>query len=237
MFHRNFHKAIVELPYRPIVAFDFDDVIIPYTAGFLDWHNRMYSTSFSVNEVVSHAKIHELLGTTVEEYKVRNKTYHLLGSRRNQRPIEGFLEAALHLSIYYDFVLISAGNSESFVTAYLRNNRLHRIVSFKKILCGVKDKGLACRQLRAVALVDDRPSFIKRAAPHIKVGLLFNLNGAYAWSTWSEGCAAAFPNVQQVTDWKSVTRVLLSHIGLSAKEQELTGIWRNLHGFLWRLNK
>lgn len=40
--------------HRPILAFDFDDVLMSFQNGFITFHNRMYGTAIAYEDVVSY---------------------------------------------------------------------------------------------------------------------------------------------------------------------------------------
>jgi 5'(3')-deoxyribonucleotidase len=194
---------------KPVIAIDVDDVLSPFTAGFVDFYNDLRGTSFVFEDFISYG-IHEITGEREEDIDGLFENYMASEYFHNSNvPLEGSIEALRLLKHDYQLDIITAryNFAHQMTTDWLKQ---HFPTTFDGIHFirdprtneAVASKAEICKVIGATILIDDYHKHILIAAEAGIRGLLF---GNKPWSRHAE-----LPgNVRRVKDWDEVLEVLL----------------------------
>jgi uncharacterized HAD superfamily protein len=188
---------------KPVIAVDIDEVIFPLAPTFLKYYNEQTGTSYTVDDMTSYY-VEEITGEPKSEVLAKLEAYLKSEHHRDAEPVEGAIDAIKALHQRYSLVVVTArapffsGHTEDFLKRHFRGlyddfYNIHRSDIEHKHL----SKAEVCKQLSAIALVDDHLNYILDAAKNGITGLLF---GDYAWNKLDK----LPPNVTRVKDWQEV---------------------------------
>lgn len=197
---------------KEVIATDIDEVLFPFVQEFKSWHNQEYGTRLSVDDFVSY-EFSGVLDVSVQEAIHRVHTFlNAEHSHVAVSPLEEAQEAITKMGEQYNIVAITARHPmfEAQTTQYL----LHHfgdiitdvtLLGHPETTAGIlRTKAEACRELGAVALVDDSIMHVTDCAGAGIQGVLF---GDYPWNQTDE-----LPNgVVRYKNWGGV----LEHFGVS----------------------
>jgi uncharacterized HAD superfamily protein len=84
---------------RPVIAFDFDDVLMSFQSGFIAFHNRMYGTALAYEDVTSYdARAYQC---NFETFTERVHLFYQSPDHKEVTPIPGSIEALQSLQNHY----------------------------------------------------------------------------------------------------------------------------------------
>lgn len=174
---------------RPIIAVDADQVSFDYLGPFCEWHNRIYGTDWKVKRIRVY-NLTEALDIPPEELQRRFDIFnmdHLVSLPVIDGAREGFRQL---VETGYEIVAVSDRPSklqrqteESFERAFGRDVSRVYLTSrgVGPILGDSVTKGTLCRDLGAVAMVEDskeRAADVREKSPGTQVCLF----GRYRWN-------------------------------------------------------
>ncbi len=168
------------------IATDIDEVLFPLVEEFVQWHNREYGTSLTVEDFRSY-EFEEALGLPIPEVVHRIKLFldqehgHL-----HVEPIYEAKEAITEMSKDFDFVAITARHPSFKIStiAYAEHHfgdiiaDLH-FLGHKETVDIVIPKAEVCRRLGASTLIDDSLGHVEKCDDVGVQGILF---GEYPWN-------------------------------------------------------
>jgi hypothetical protein len=95
-------------PTKEVLAWDFDDVAFPFLhTFFLKFHNERYGSSFVYEDILTY-ELEHVLGCDWHEKQRRVEEFYASKHHDDMLPIEGAINAAKALSLYYRHVIITA---------------------------------------------------------------------------------------------------------------------------------
>ena len=189
---------------KPILAIDLDEVLGQFVESICVWHNRRFHTSLTSEDFISYhfsavpgwgndaataSKVREFLLGPSGDTNAAGPAIEFL----EVQPVEGAKEALTKLSTLFELVVVTARSEEIGVVTrdWLT---LHYPGLFSRvILCNSyaadgtharRSKGDVCKEIGAVALVDDNVGYCHDAARTVPFAFLF---GSYAWNTRKNG--------------------------------------------------
>ncbi len=188
---------------KEIIAVDIDEVLFPMAPTFLAFHNTMYGSEFTVDQMQSYY-IEEMTGETWQQVEAKIDAYLETEHYKQGQPVVGSVEAIKQLREKYKLVLITSrhfsyrGTTESFIeehfTGLFDDLRYTHLPEDPEL---VKPKHIICKELGSIALIDDSVSNVFEAAQNGITGILF---GDYAWN--KSGVLPA--GVIRCKDWPAV---------------------------------
>jgi 5'(3')-deoxyribonucleotidase len=196
---------------KEIVALDVDDVLFPCSARVCEYHNETYGTSLKPADFYV-TDLHEVFGCSPEEERRRMHIFDHEGHTQIGEPLAGALEAVAMLRKRYDLVVVTSRpvtaeeQTLNWLDAYFPNT----FAQVQVRVCGnhygnctdFVPKPIACKELGAVALVDDQ---VRHAMACAEDGMQAILFGDYAWNQLE----ASHPNLRRALDWAEVCKFLL----------------------------
>jgi uncharacterized HAD superfamily protein len=188
---------------KKTIAVDIDEVLFPLAPTFLKYYNEQTGTSYNIDDLTSYY-VEEITGESREVVLTKMEAYLKSEHYRGARPIKGAVDSISTLQEMYNLVVITArapffdGHTEEFLQRHFGSlydsfYNIHRYDVEHKHL----SKAEICKELSAIALVDDHRNYILDAAKHGITGLLF---GDYAWNQLDK----LPPNVRRVKNWQEV---------------------------------
>ncbi len=169
---------------RERIAIDVDEVLFPFVANFCDFHNDKYQTSLHPDQFHSYEFQHVLDATfeeTVERVYEFNEADH-----RHISPIEEVETAIDLLSQDYDLDIVTArhpkfeATTKNWILQHF-GEKFSEIVhiGYFAVMEKPRLKVDVCRDLGAIALVDDSIGHVAQCAERGIDGILF---GNYSWN-------------------------------------------------------
>jgi hypothetical protein len=205
-----------------IIALDCDEVLACFIDGINAYHNRVHGTALRAADYASthFAKVPGWGSDAVADDKVQA---FFRGSPEwlNLAPVPGARAALLALKAAHpalDLQVVTARSrkqeadtqkwlAEHFAGVFSRVHFLSAYDNAARVDAPARSKGEVCRELGALALVDDSPTYCVTASPHVPLVVLFSR------VPWNSGSAAwehpALPsNVVRALDWAAAGALL-----------------------------
>jgi hypothetical protein len=198
-----------------VIAVDCDEVLCEFVDGINRWHNRVHGTAIPLSAYTSthFAKVPGWGSDAVADDKVQ-AFFSGSSEWRTLAPLPGALAALRALKAAYpalDLQVVTARShrQRADTLAWLEQHyagifsQVHFLSAYDNALrvdAPARSKGEVCRELGALALIDDSPSYCISASPHLPLVLLFSR------VPWNAGRAKwehpALPgNVVRTPDW------------------------------------
>jgi len=149
---------------KKVIAVDFDDVVMHFNAGFLDFHNRLFGTRIAYEHLTRYDDWEVVYGCDKETMTERAKDFYHSPDHMLVPPVSGAIEAITHLSQTYSLQIVTSrpDSTRSPTLKWLDNHfpRLFHDFHFTNIYAGAVDskpkaKSEVCREIGAVVLIDD----------------------------------------------------------------------------------
>ncbi|MFA5004222.1 MAG: hypothetical protein WC498_03025 [Candidatus Saccharimonadales bacterium] len=170
---------------KQIVAIDIDEVLFPMAPTYLEYHNAVHGTSYTVNDLTSYY-IEHLTGETVEQVMAKIEAYLGTAHYKETGPMPGSIEVIRKLSEKYELVVITArdpfyrGSTEEFIAKHYPE--LFKALHYTHILevpGKTRPKYEICKEVGAIMLIDDNLSNVIACAERGISSVLF---GDYPWN-------------------------------------------------------
>ena len=194
---------------KPMVALDLDDLIYPFMQSVVPWASQHLNKTLHVDDFFTFNFEEVWGGTREESLAMMEKFFDEM--TEHPAPIEGAVDAITKLSQEFDLSVITSRTdamrdstldwielhfSGTFIEVHLTNNYVLDDRPSKR------RKVEVCKEIEAIALVDDSFINVSEAAAEGIAGILF---GDFAWNR-----NVQLPNgVTRVHDWNEVTDQLL----------------------------
>ena len=187
---------------RETIAVDIDEVLFPFVDSFVEYDNALHGGEFRAENFSTYA-FEDVLGTTIHE--AMSRIYDFNGSSHDHiGPLDKAREALITLSDRFDLAIVTARHPqfEAHTSGWL-NRHLDGFFSslshigYHLVMEKPVKKVDVCRELGAVALIDDSISHVSECAEVGMQGILF---GDYPWNK-----AETLPiGVIRCHDWPAV---------------------------------
>lgn len=188
---------------KPVIAVDVDEVLFPLINNFTVWHNREYDTNL-VPHMFTTYEFHDTLQLTIPETISRIRQYfgndHAL-----IQPVDGAQQTINRLSNAYKIVVVTARNpnfrnvTEAYLETYFGSHISDLyMVGNKGDTSLVRSKAEVCKEIHAVALIDDSLKHVSACADIGMQGVLF---GDYSWNGYQ---GQPPERVVRCADWNEV---------------------------------
>lgn len=150
----------------PVIAVDFDDVIYPFNASFMEWHNRTYGTRHTYQDLTSY-KMEEVWGCNTETIIERAQKFWQAYEYRLPRPITGSQEGIVLLAKIARLEVVTsrpkyiASQTIDFAERYFPDcfSNIHLTNSFApKAGTNKYPKSEICRNIGACIIIEDAMS-------------------------------------------------------------------------------
>jgi uncharacterized HAD superfamily protein len=170
---------------RKIIAVDVDEVLFPLAPTFLEYHNDKWGTSIRLNQMLSYY-IEDITGETAEVMLEKIKAYIETEHYAEGKPIEGAIAAIKKLRQTYKLAVVTSrdhffrGHTEDFLNDHFKGlfdelHYTHQADSPDVVV----PKHQICKDISAVALIDDHPNNVLDCAKNGVPAILF---GNYPWN-------------------------------------------------------
>ena len=147
---------------RPVIAFDFDDVLMSFTRGFIAFHNRMYGTALAYEDLISYdATPYQC---NFETFTERVHLFYRSPDHAEVAPIPGSIEAIRSLQDRYLLDVVTSRPAVVRDRTHAWTNRFfpdifrtfHSTNGFGASHDAPKrSKSTVCKEIGASILVDD----------------------------------------------------------------------------------
>lgn len=193
---------------KKVVALDLDDLIYPFVPPLVPFLSKELNRELCLEDFHTFT-FDEVLGCQPgEAFYMVNRFFFSL--KEHPSPIEGAIESIKELSEHFTLVIVTSRDESlrDMTTTWLDQHFGTHLNDLQ--LCGTYDpknsnartKAAVCREIGAIALVDDVPPNLESIASDGKQGLLF---GDFPWNRH-----AVLPDgVVRVSDWNEVTKTLM----------------------------
>jgi uncharacterized HAD superfamily protein len=188
---------------KPVIAVDIDEVLFPLAPTFLNYYNEQSGTSITLDDMTSYY-LHEVTGEPRDVELAKLEAYIDTEHHINSLPIDGALEAIKKLHARYSLIVVTSRapffgeHTKNFLEKHFTGlydgfYNVHRSdIEHKDI-----SKAQICKEISAIALIDDHLNYVLDAAKHGVECLLF---GDYAWNQ----CEKLPDKVTRVKNWQEV---------------------------------
>lgn len=188
---------------KPIIVVDMDEVLFPLTDSFLPYFNKMQGTNHSTDTMTTY-RIQDLTGQPEEEVLGRLKEFLLTPHHNEAQPIAGSVDGIKRLSKKFELVLLTArqsfyrGYSEQFIDKHYPGIFDEVRYTHEPEAPDIEiPKVEICKDLKALALIDDSLSNVTQCAEQGMQGILF---GDFTWNK-----ADTLPKgVIRLSNWQKV---------------------------------
>jgi len=171
---------------KKIIAIDIDEVLMPHFQDLIDYYNRLYGTSLTLED--NHPKDSSRWGTPSMKVAIRRvEKFFDTNEFKNSTPFEDSKKAIKILSDNFTLVVITARDE---IIKQTTKNWLEKhfpeffkevhFTSMYNLEGKARTKGEVAKSIKADYLVDDNFDHIIAAYKHGVKGLLF---GNYPWSS------------------------------------------------------
>lgn len=189
---------------RETIAVDVDEVLFPFVDNFVKHDNAIHGGNFAAEHFSTYA-FEQVLQTTMRHSMTRvydfNKQDH-----SHIQPLEQARDALVTLSERFDLAIVTArhpqfeANTTSWLDLHLDgffSSLTH--IGYSPVMEKPVKKIDVCRELGAIALIDDSLGHVSECAKEGVLGVLF---GNYPWNQ-----ATTLPEgVTRCQDWQAVLR-------------------------------
>lgn len=175
---------------KEVLATDVDEVLFPFLQEFSGWHNQEYGTNLEIADFKTY-EFSDTLGVSVPETVHRVHTF--LGVEHSflgVNPLEESQEAIARLGERFKITAITARHPQfrDSSLGYLLEHFGGKIADITLVGTSatvdvLRSKAEVCRELGAVALIDDS---ITHVAGCVEVGIGGVLFGDYPWNQANE---------------------------------------------------
>ncbi|CAN5610997.1 hypothetical protein BH23PAT1_BH23PAT1_3910 [soil metagenome] len=186
---------------RQTIAVDIDDVLAAHAEAFIDFSNKKYGTSLTLEDYHDHWSY--VWKVEYSEIERRAKEFHVPKSVMQYKLIQEADKAIHRLSGNYDLVIVSARGQDLLQTTreWIDNYFAGLFVDTHFVPIwepnNTVTKADICKQIGAAYLIDDVPGHCNIAAEEGITALLF---GDYAWNRHEK----IADKVVRVKNWQEV---------------------------------
>jgi len=170
---------------KQIIAVDIDEVLFPFVREFAQHHNEKYATKLLPDHFTSY-QFEEIIG--IDRAEAIKRVYEFTGFvHETVEPIDDAEEGINRLTSRFDLALLTARHPQ-----FQKNTNIwlqkHFPGAFHSLtMIGYehdtslphRTKAEVCKEINAIALVDDSPKYITQAVQSGVKGVLF---GDYPWN-------------------------------------------------------
>ncbi len=189
-----------------VIGLDFDNVLMDFYSGILEYHNQKYNTSISRENAVT-TSLEDIWGCTTEEMDRRIVDFYLTDLHDNTLPMPGALEAVRKLKNEHKLVVITSRpdfikeKTLSWLETHFKDLFDH--VYFTNLYLGksnIKSKATACKELGVDVFVDDFISYATDVAENGGRVLLLD-------APWNQS-DTLHPNITRARNWEHILEIL-----------------------------
>ncbi len=192
---------------RPLIAIDIDEVLFPFVPQLAEYHNTKHGTSLTADDFTTY-DFDKVWGGTVVEAVAKVNAY-FAADHLGVVPIDGAIENLKSLADHYRLIVMTSRHDILTAATHAWIDRHFAGVFETVILAGnhhaggdVRTKVSLCRELGAVALIDDSLRYVKECA---EVGQRAILFGNYPWNQTDK-----LPEgVVRARNWDEVRTILM----------------------------
>jgi len=192
---------------KPLLAIDIDEVLFPLVPELAAYHNAQHGTSLAPADFLSY-DLDKVWGGTVAEAVAKVNAFFAV-DHLHIEPIDGAFDSLKSLADHFRLVVITSRHDSLTDATHAWIERHFAGVFETVILAGnhhaggdVKTKVSLCRELGAVALIDDSLRYVTECSDAGQRAILF---GDYPWNQADE-----LPQgVIRVADWEEVRAELM----------------------------
>jgi 5'(3')-deoxyribonucleotidase len=148
---------------RPVIALDFDDVLMHFNAGFIEFHNRMHGTKIIYDDVRSY-DMSQVYGCPTDVINGRVKAFYCSADHAQTEPIPGAVDAVKHLRKRYLLDIVTSrpevfrDYTQSWVSTFFPDTfrALHFTNGFAATNgVQIRHKSEVCAEIGAAVLIED----------------------------------------------------------------------------------
>lgn len=191
---------------KPIIAVDIDDVLAANAKGFIEFSNKKWGTTLTVDDYDEHWM--QIWNVDLEETKARAEVFH---TSRIIREYEHFAEAQEileYLARTYQLHIVTArrlmmqADTKQWINTYFPNvfSGIHHAGIWDKTIDHTtihNTKADVCQEIGASYLIDDQLKHCRGAA---ELGIQSLLYGDYRWNQ----ADSLPPRITRVKDWQAI---------------------------------
>lgn len=187
---------------KPVIGVDFDDVLFKCNEALADFHNRLYSTSYSVGDVTTF-DLSSVWNCTPEEAEERFEHFFKSTFHHETEMVFGAKAALETLNETYDIVIVTARPSAS-KDATLEWLSRHFLGLYKEIhFTNQFHKDRSLHRLKSSVLKDvGAVAFIEDALHHAEDASMLGIPVFLFDAPWNQGDVPK--GVTRVYSWEEV---------------------------------
>lgn len=196
---------------KETIAVDVDEVLFPFLDEFLKDYNARYSTSILKESFLTY-DLCKPLGIDAAATVTTIHAFHEMLESQKVEPLEKSKESVLRLASHANLAIVTARHPQ-FKDSTVDWLKEHYGDSFTSVThigyAPIMEKPITkaeiCKEIGAIAMIDDSPGHIRQCAESGIEGILF---GDYPWNQVD----SLPPNAVRCPSWPNV----LEHFGLAA---------------------
>jgi uncharacterized HAD superfamily protein len=192
---------------KPVLGVDFDDVVYDFNGGYITWHNHLYGTRVSYEDLSSH-DMAAVWQAPIAEVWERVDRFHREVDEYSVPLLPDTKGALEELAGEYRLEVVTA-RSMAIKEKTLACIKALDIDIFDAVhftneydpdpVYATRSKLEICQEIGAVGMIEDAPRNAAALAPHLPVYLPDR--------PWNR--AEEIPNVQRVYSWEEILEKLL----------------------------
>jgi uncharacterized HAD superfamily protein len=195
----------------PLIAFDFDDVLMNFNAGFVTFHNRVYSTNLEYEDIFTY-DMKLVYGCEANVMTERVKRFYWSIFHDETEPVPGVVSAVSHLRKNYRLDVITSraevlrSNTQRWLNRFIPDSfqNLHFTNGFGASTGDkIRSKSEVCTEIGAAVLIDD-------ALKHAEEVANTNVPVLLPDRPWNQGPTP--DGVTRVTSWGNVVTWIEKHV-------------------------
>ncbi len=158
---------------KPVVVIDYDDVLFHFMRSLFHYHNTHFGTTYRFEEIVSY-ELTTLFGCSEEEKQRRVATFYNSTHLDELEPVEGSVEGIVALQQEFTLPIVTARHEGLKRSTHHLLEKYHpgtfeevRFLGHYHVEPGQRvSKGVVCKELGAIACVDDALHNAREVAEH-----------------------------------------------------------------------
>lgn len=166
---------------KKVIAIDFDDVIMNFHAEFMAFSNRVYGSHLTYEQLTNYDEWWILYGCDPATMVTRARQFYQSPEHTVVKPVPGVLEAIARLSPNYSLQVVTSRPDsvrpivekwlEKFLPGYFEQLHFTNIFASEDNKKPRK-KSEVCREIGALALIDDAIKHVTDAAENSIIALM-----------------------------------------------------------------
>ena len=197
---------------KPVIAVDFDDVVMNFNFGFMNFHNLRYGTNLTYDRLINYDNWEVVYGSDAKTMVERALEFYHSDEHQLVEPVVGAIEAIKELSKDYSLQIVTSrpervrGHTTSWLERHFPT--LFHDYHFTNIYAATAGskpikKAEVCHSIGARALIDD-------ALRHAREVSLAGIPVLLPDRPWNQ--TETLPNIHRMHSWDDIVNWIRANV-------------------------